>query len=82
MGTWNGRNDRADFQSFGNIAWVIDFRDLAGGEADLVPVRGVAASGNLTDFLLRQFSGKRLGKGGAWITCAGDSHRLIDVGSP
>jgi hypothetical protein len=57
-----GGHDGADFQAFGDVARVIDLRNLSGGEADLVAVGRVAVCGDLTDFLLRELAGERFRK--------------------
>ena len=76
-----GGDDGSDFHAFGEVAGMVDFGDLAGGEADLVAVRGVSAGGFEADFALGEFVGKGLGEGGARVPSAGDAHRLIDVGT-
>ena len=60
---------------------MIDFGDLAGGEADLVAIRRVAAGCCLTDFLLREFTGEGIGKGRERIAGTGHPHGLIDIGT-
>ena len=82
VGARDGGDDRTDFEALGDVAGVIDFRDLAGREADLVTVGRVAAGSGLADFLLRQLARQRFGKRRARIAGAGDSHGLIDVGTP
>ena len=79
LGTRGGGDNRADFQAFGDIAGVIDFRDLAGGEADLVAVGRIAVGGDLADFFLREFAGEGGGEWRARIAGAGDPHGLIDI---
>ncbi len=79
VGAWGGCDDCADFEAFRDIARVIDFGDLAGGEADLVAIGRVAVGGDLADFLLRELAGQGFGEGDVGITRAGDAHGLIDV---
>ena len=62
VGTRGGGDDRADFKALGDVAGVIDFRDLAGGEADLVAVGRITAGGDLADFLLRELAGEGFGE--------------------
>ena len=81
VGAGGGGDDGSDFKAFRDIAGVIDLGDLAGGEADLVAVGGVAFGGDLADLFLRELAGEGFGKRGEGISGAGDSHRLIDVGA-
>ena len=60
---------------------MIDLGDLAGGEADLVAVGGVAFGSDLADLFLGKLAGQGFGKGCERIARAGDAHRLIDVGA-
>ena len=76
-----GGDHGADFQALRDVAGVVDFRDLAGGEADLVAVGRVAGGGDLADLLLRKLAGESLGERCQGISRAGDAHRLIDVGA-
>ena len=62
LGARGRGDDRADFEAFGDVAGVIDFGDLAGGEADLVAVGRIAARGDLADLLLREFAGQAFRK--------------------
>ena len=56
VGAWGGCDDSSDFKTLGDVSGMINFRDLAGGEADLVPVGGITFGGDLADFFLREFS--------------------------
>ena len=58
-----GGDDCANFEALGDIPGVIDFRDLAGGEADLVAVGRITMRGDLADLLLRELAGKGFRKG-------------------
>ena len=82
VGARDGGNHGADFHALGDVAGVIDFRDLAGGEADLVAVGRVTFCSDLADFFLRELARQGLGKRRARVAGTGDTHCLIDVGSP
>ena len=80
--TWSGRrcaHDCADLHALGSVAGVIQFRDLAGGKANLVAVAGVTGSGGGDQLALGQLAGHRLGDRLQRVGCAGHAHGLVDV---
>ena len=72
-------HDRADLHALGSVAGVIQFRDLAGGKADLVAVAGVTGSSGGDQLALGQLAGHRLGDRLQRVGCAGHAHGLVDV---
>ena len=54
---------------------------MRGGEADLVAVTGIAGGRLLRDHPLRKFAGDGVRDAGRDVTGAGDTHRLIDIGT-
>ena len=58
-----GGDDGSDFHALGEVAGMIDFGDLAGGETDLVAVGGISASGFEADFALGSLLGRVSEKG-------------------
>ena len=62
-----------------NIAWVIEFRNLAGSKANLVTVARITCSCRAHDGALRKLSRKCLGNRNGWICSARDAHCLVDV---
>jgi len=79
VGTRGGCDDGSDFETLGDVSGMIDFRDLACGEADLVPVGRVTVGGDLADFFLREFPGEGFSERSERVCRAGDAHGLIHV---
>ena len=62
-----------------NVAWMIEFRNLAGSKTNLVAVAGITCSCRANNGALRKLSRKRLGNRNGWICGACDAHCLVDV---
>ena len=74
-----GAHDSTHLHALGHVAGVVELAHLAGGEADLVAVAGVAGRGGGHELALRELAGKRLGHGARGVGRAGDAHGLVDV---
>ena len=74
-----GAHDGTHLHALGHVAGVVELAHLAGGEADLVAVAGVAGRGGGHELALRELAGKRLGHGVRGVGRAGDAHGLVDV---
>ena len=61
---------------------MVQLRDLARGQSDLVAVGGVAGGRGGHDLALRQLAGDGLAHGDSRVGRAGDAHCLVDVGAP
>ena len=68
-----------NLHAFCNIAWVIEFRNLAGSKANLVAIAGITCSCRANDGALRKLSRKGLRNWNGWVCSASDAHRLVDV---
>ena len=79
VGGRGGAHDGADLHALGHVAGVIELADLAGCQADLVAVAGVAGSGGGDELALRELAGHGLGHGNGGVRRAGDAHGLVDV---
>ena len=74
-----GSHDGAHLHALGHVAGVVELGNLAGGEANLVAVAGVAGSSGGHELALRELAGRRLGDGTRGVGRAGDAHGLVDV---
>ncbi len=79
VGGGGSRHDSADLHALGHVAGVVELGDLAGGEADLVAVAGVAGRGGGHEFALGELALEGLGDGDGRVCGAGDAHGLVDV---
>ena len=70
---------RAALQVLSHIALVVELRHVAGGQADLVAVGGVARRGGLGDLPLGQLALQGLLHRGAGVAAASEAHGLVDV---
>ncbi len=77
-----GAHDGADLHALGDVAGVVELAHLAGREADLVAVGGVAGRGGAHELALRQLALERLARGDGGVGRAGDAHGLVDVAAP
>ena len=80
IGRSRGHN-RTDLHTFGHIARMVDLIHLAGGQADLVAVGGVAGRGGGDELTLRKLALKRFGHRHGRVGGTGHTHRLIHVGT-
>ena len=80
IGAGGSAHYRADFQALSYIAVVIELGDLAGSQANLVAVGGVALSGPGGDFPAGELAVHGLGKGQSGVAAAGDAHGLVHIG--
>src|SRR5699024_7690194 len=69
----------ADLHPLGHIAGVVDLIHLAGGQADLVAVGGIARGRGGDQLALGQLAGQSLADRDQGVAYAGDAHGLIDV---
>ena len=76
-----GGDYSAELHMFGHIAGMIDLFDITGRKTDLVAVGTVSAGCLPCEFALRQLAGDRVAYRYGRIRAAGDTHRLIDVGT-
>ena len=58
---------------------MIEFIHNAGGQADLVAIRGISGGGCRHQLALGQFSGNRLADGDRGICRAGDAHGAVHI---
>ena len=79
MGGGGGAHDGSDLHALGHVAGVVELGDLAGGEANLVAVAGVAGRGGGHELALRELAGAGGGDGDRRVGGAGDAHGLVDV---
>ena len=77
-----GAHDGAHLHAFGHVAGVVELAHLAGGEADLVAVAGVAGRRRGHELALRELARQRLRDGARGVGRAGDTHGLVDVAAP
>ena len=77
----SGRHDGADLHALRDIIRMIDFFDITGRKTDLVSVGAVAPRRFGDQLSLGKLARKGRGQGHGRIPCAGDTHRLIDVGA-
>ena len=73
-------NHSAALQTLGYISIVVQFRHMAGGQADLVAVGGVARGSGLAELPLGQLAGEGVLQGGPGVTGTGDPHGLVHIG--
>ena len=76
-----GCHHGADFHALGSVAGVVQLVDLAGCQADLVAVAGVAGGCGLNQLALGQLSGNGFAHGLQRVGSAGDAHCLVHVGA-
>ena len=69
----------ADLHSLGHIAGVVNFTDLAGSQADLVAVGGVAVGSAVDQLLLGQLALDGFAYRGQGVACTGNPHGLVDI---
>ena len=79
MAGGGGAHHRADLHPLGHIAGVVDLIHLAGGQADLVAVGGIARRRGGDQLALGQLAGQGLADRDQGVPRAGDPHGLIDV---
>ncbi len=74
-----GTHHGADLHALGHVAGVVQLVHLAGCEANLVAVAGVARGGRAHNLALRQLALHGLADGGEGVAGAGDAHGLVHV---
>ena len=79
VGRGGGPHHRAALQPLGDVALVVHLGHVAGGQADLVAVGGVARRGGHRQLPLGQLAGQGLVKGHPGVAAAGEAHGLVDV---
>ena len=72
-------HDGADFHALGHVARMVQLVYLAGCQADLVAVAGIAACRVGDQLALGQLAGDGLVHGCERVGCAGDAHCLVYV---
>ena len=68
-----------NLHAFCHVAWVVEFRNLAGSKANLVAVAGITCCCRAHNGALRKFSRKGLRNRNGWVCSACDAHCLVDV---
>ena len=71
----------ATLQTLGNIAIMIHFSNMAGSKTDLVAIGRITCSSSLADLSLGQLAGQGFGDTFSGVTCTGNSHCLVDIGT-
>ena len=71
----------ATLQTLGNIAIMIHFSNMAGSKTDLVAVGRITCSSSLADLSLGQLAGQGFGDTFSGVTCTGNTHCLVDIGT-
>ena len=74
-----GAHHRAALQALGDIPWVVHLGHVAGGQADLVAVGGVARRRSGGQLPLGQLSRGGLSQRHPGVAAAGDPHGLVDI---
>ncbi len=74
-------HDRADLHALGHIAGVVDLVHLAGGQADLVAVGGIARGRRGDELALGELALQRFGHRNGRVRRTGHAHRLVHVGA-
>ena len=74
-------HDGADLHPLGHIAGMIDFLDLAGSQADLVAVGGIALGRVVDQLFLREFSLQGIRHRNGGVGRAGHAHGLVYIAS-
>ena len=77
----SSRNDCTDFHTLGNIVGMINFLYKAGGKTDLVAIGTVAVGSGGDNLGLGQLARQSLIKRCQRISCTGNTHCLIDIGT-
>ena len=76
---WNCADYCANFHTFCNITWMIDFVYLTGSQTDLVAVGAVTSCCGGNDLLLWKFTLDGIFKWGQRVSCTGNTHCLIYI---
>ena len=77
----DGTDHGADLHALGHIAGIVQLGHLAGGQTDLVAVRGITRGCAGGNFAAGQLACQRLIKGQGGVPAAGHTHGLIDISS-
>ncbi len=72
----------AALQPLGYIAIMVKLGNMAGGQADLIAIGGIAGSCSLAELALGQLAGQGFIQRDAGISGTGNPHGLVDIGTP